>query len=297
MLLGCFNDHDEIYNKPTEHSTSETAYQGGFRDFIIFRDWSYIPTGPGRISMFDDLCYYFSTHFDLLTENQESTIAAVFAKKIVASHYLQLIRFIHGIIGDLEWRCAGARNLNRGEVPFAEGIWADLIMWNTRCAWFATTMEENILNLGIKLSETDISNSTDWISSDQDYQLILHRLLGLQRKMKVLIALNTSWAALIEARRSVREAKSTKTLTFLGLVFIPLAFTCAILSMNEQYLPSGMRFWVYFAICIPLVALLFFVVYVLHMGYDDNGCWSFGRLCGTMVHSDNGMSKEDKYSD
>ena len=48
-----------------------------------------------------------------------------------------------------------------------------------------------------------------------------------------------------------------KVLTVLGLVFIPLAFTCGLLSMNDRYLPGTGLFWIYWAVALPLIILVF----------------------------------------
>lgn len=198
---------------------------------------------------------------------------------------MQLIQFVRGTILDLEWRYTRASKLNGEEIPLAECMWKDLIMWNARCGWFTTTIRDNILSLGIALSDPDFTNTLDWMSSDKDYQLIYHQLLELQQKMTFLVSLNTGLAGLsdskqsvLEAKRSVREANGMKTLTLLGLIFIPLEFTCELLSMNEQYLPGGSKFWLYFAISLPLIFVVFFVVWLLQLGYDSDGRWSFMQL-------------------
>lgn len=54
-----------------------------------------------------------------------------------------------------------------------------------------------------------------------------------------------------EAKRSIREAKSTKAITLLGLFFIPLAYTSSLFSLTDSFAPGGLYFWVYWAASFP----------------------------------------------
>ena len=80
--------------------------------------------------------------------------------------------------------------------------------------------------------------------------------------------------SVIEAKRSVREAKSVKTLTLIAMIFIPLAFTSGLFSMSDKYIPGGSNFWIFFATSIPLVILVFVVAFFFDLGYDEEGLWS-----------------------
>ena len=84
--------------------------------------------------------------------------------------------------------------------------------------------------------------------------------------------------ALWETGRSVKEAESTKTLTAVGLVFIPIAYTCALFSMGDQFLPGSNLFWVYFAVSTPLIFLVFAGTFVIYLGYDDSEALCFGKF-------------------
>jgi hypothetical protein len=141
-----------------------------------------------------------------------------------------------------------------------------------------------MLSAGIPLAEPSFEKAGDWMAIDQDFQLIHRRFRSLQTKMQSLISLNTSLASLVgnrqsvlEAKRSIKEAKTMKMLTFLGLGFIPLAFTCGLLSMNDRYLPGTGLFWIYWAVALPLIILVFLAVAVINLGFDDEGGWSLER--------------------
>jgi hypothetical protein len=195
-----------------------------------------------------------------------------------------LLQYIGSIISDLEWEVSGLSSLKGEELPKAEDMWRDLLMWNTRCSWYLSALEDSMLSAGIPLAEPSFEKVGDWMAIDQDFQLIHRRFRALQTKMQTLISLNTSLASLVgnrqsvlEAKRSIKEAKTMKVLTFLGLVFIPLAFTCGLLSMNDRYLPGTGLFWIYWVIAIPLIILVSLAVSIINWGFDDEGSWSIER--------------------
>ena len=80
-------------------------------------------------------------------------------------------------------------------------------------------------------------------------------------------------------QQSLREARSTKALTLVGLVFIPLAYTAALFSMAGEFGPGGERFWVYFAVAVPGVVVMlggYFVVDAFQAGWGV-GLWGRGE--------------------
>jgi len=82
--------------------------------------------------------------------------------------------------------------------------------------------------------------------------------------------------ALEAARRSICEAKSSKVVMILGIVFIPLAYTSSSLfGMRSPYGPGGESFWVYFSASAPLILVVMTAYCVLNFGYTDDGIGAF----------------------
>jgi hypothetical protein len=152
-------------------------------------------------------------------------------------------------------------------------------------------VEEILRDLNIPLFDSGGGTTrVDWQFSDKDFQYIYQRLQEMKKKVDQMITsamglsnIVGSRKALSEARRSVKEAKSTKTLTVVGLVFIPLAYTCALFSMSDQFRPGSNGFWVYFAVSIPMVLLVFAGTFVIQLGYDDSAAWSFEKFKKTCM--------------
>ena len=116
---------------------------------------------------------------------------------------------------------------------------------------YCEDVEEIFLSLGISLSGMD-TKTGDWRNSDKDFQYIYHRFKMLKTKVDQLATSATGMAGIVgnrhalkeaelslrEAKRSVKEAKSVKTLSFIGMVFIPLAYTSGLFSMSDQFRPG-----------------------------------------------------------
>jgi hypothetical protein len=78
-----------------------------------------------------------------------------------------------------------------------------------------------------------------------------------------------------------------KTLTLLGMVFLPLGFCTGFFSMSDQYLPGESSFCVYFAVAIPLIVTVFLLVFLVGLGYDGEGEWNIKAfLCNIQRQRD-----------
>ena len=143
----------------------------------------------------------------------------------------------------------------------------------------------------------DMTKANRWLDSTADFQFLLMRFRELRHRTECLNAAVTGLAgitgnrqaykeqqlALSTARRSIREAKSSKAVTLLGLIFIPLAYTSSVFSMTEPYGPGGEQFWQYFAASLPLFLVVLAAYYVLDFGYTDDGtAWSMQTFLKTM---------------
>ncbi len=128
-----------------------------------------------------------------------------------------------------------------------------------------------------------------WMDSAVDFQFLLflfrdmrHRTEGLNAAVTGLASITGNrqtyreqLLALETAKRSIREAKSSKAVTLLGLIFIPLAYTSSLFSMSAPYGPGQDQFWQYFVAAVPLIFVVILGYYVLDLGYtDDETNWS-----------------------
>ena len=256
-------------------------YQGGYPDIMKYDDLNDACStpGPSRESMLEDLSYYW-THYakDILVED-DPIIATFFLKKIVASNYLLLTGYIGALLHELDYDVSRRdRPISRLQIEWVEERWKDLQAWTRQCSQYCESLEETMYSFDIP-RESEISKT--WETGDRDFYIIQRKLLSMSNRSNDLLASFTGLAgilgnrkALKEANRSLQEAKSVKTLTFLGMLFLPLSLASGLLSMSGDYSPGGSQFWIYFAIAIPLILGVFGVVFLVKMGYGVDGEWS-----------------------
>lgn len=171
-------------------------------------------------------------------------------------------------------------DMDRHENPYVEGT-QDSMDEETEFAEERTTKEAEL---------------RQWLDSTVDYQFLLLRFRELRHRTECLNSAVTGLAsitgnrqayheqqlALETARRSIREAKSSKAVTLLGLIFIPLAYTSSLFSMTEPFGPGGKRFWLYFATSAPLIIIVLAAYTALDAGYTDDGTsWSLAVFVKT----------------
>ncbi|KAL2070277.1 hypothetical protein VTL71DRAFT_13303 [Oculimacula yallundae] len=240
-------------------------FQGGYPDFIKRADFNpNIPqflAAPPRTSFLDDLCFYYECHYQSLaiaTESQSSIspkIATIFPLKMVCAHYLKLIDYFEVIftkLAKIEWQLSRQSDWAEYIGPGVEEQWSSLQLSSRRLAELNDDVESILRDLGIPIYDisTESRMKTEWASCDGDLRYIYRRLQKMKKEVDQMVTsamglsnIVGSRQALSEARRSVKEAKSTKTLTIVGLVFIPLAYTCALFSMSDNFRPGAPLFW------------------------------------------------------
>ncbi|KAH6694929.1 hypothetical protein BKA61DRAFT_531694 [Leptodontidium sp. MPI-SDFR-AT-0119] len=265
---------------PICEKIENSLWQGGYLDFIKSpASAPHLHNGPPRTSMLDDICHYWLQHSGLLPNTNRPDVATVFMKKIVASNYMQLIEYLRGVISTIEWQLSRRTDLGI-DIPWVEEQWSSLQALNRRLIEYSDDAEAIMLSLGIPYDRPDPTNIGDWISCNKDYQYIFNRLRALSTRTGLLLSSMTGLAgiagnsqALNEARRSLKEAKGIKTLTLLAMIFIPLAYCCGLFSMNDMYLPGKHKFWIYLAVSLPLIIVVFLAAFLIDLGYGDDGVW------------------------
>ena len=216
--------------------------------------------------MLGDICFYLKHHSGLLDLDNADTIS-VFVTKIIASHYLKQADFLRALTSDIGWRLT-----RRDEFVFGtkmiEAQWSDIQSLERRIGEYCEALEAVMIQLKIPLEEPNMQKAQTWSDVAEDFQFLLMRFKSIQQRAVALNAAMTGLAGMAGNRQSLKETKTTKTLTVLGLIFIPLAYTASLFSMAEPYAPGSEKFWLYFAISIPLIALLMGTFYLIDAKFD-----------------------------
>jgi hypothetical protein len=268
------NVRDTLTNKP---------FQDGYLDFIPPTSFDSPPsmsaiealgkTGHPHTSMLHDLTYYYQHHSKLLTADEWKTPqkSALFLKKIVAAHYLQLVDYIKVMLPSLELRLTTAWVEEQDQ-------WKSLQTISRRCGNYRDDIEDTLLSLGYpldgKLDESSKLRTVDWKDCEKDLQYAYFRLKILKERADNLTTSMTGLASIAGNRQNLEEAKRVKRLNLLALLFIPLAYTSSLFSMQDNYAPNKKDFWVYWVSAIGVVAFTSFVTFVLDRALDEEANWT-----------------------
>lgn len=284
--------------KAQQLSMPGEPYQGGYPDFMRYNDLDDTSSNPGpsRESMLEDLAYYWTQYAKDIHVEDDPFIATFFLKKIVASNYFLLIGYIGALLSELDYDVSRRDHpISRFQIEWVEERWKDLQAWTRQCSKYCESVEETLYSFDIP-RESEISET--WEAGGRDFYIIQRKLLSMSNRSNDLLASFTGLAgilgnrkALKEANRSLHEAKSVKTLTFLGMLFLPLSLASGLLSMSGDYLPGASLFWMYFAIAIPLILCVFGVVFLVKMGYGMDGEWSLKRWKNSVASFKEGIKE------
>ncbi len=271
--------------KPDGLDMPNVPFKGGYVDFVRHDDLGQVAEGlsrrgPRRQSTLDDLCFYYEQHASEFHSRPQRVADIV--KKIAASQYMQLLDYLKALLGNTEWHISFEFNVSQ-KTRAAQLIdsqwlgcqWENQMTLGRRLHEYCDDIEEVLLNLGIYPPSSTPAQSKDPWSCEEDFRYINTRLLALKARanqltasLGVLAGLHESRAALVEAKRSSQEGKRVKGLTLVGLIFIPFAYTCALFSMNEKYIPGAQHFWLYFAVSTPLLLAVFILMFIVQLTID-----------------------------
>ena len=284
------------YSGKTSYDVTTSPYNAGYVDFVPLENQMKSRSGPPRTSILDDIIFYLQTHSDSL-DLADPVSLRVFIEKIAASHYLKLAEFLQTVIETVQFNLSRQRDVTSFAIAAVEEQWSDMQALERRIGEYKDDLEAIMLQLRIPFDNPNLKYTVDWKDSFPDYQFLYMRFKDIGQRIN---GLNSSTAALagltnnrqavraqelaLEAtERSIREAKSVKALTILGVVFIPLAYVSSLFSMSDPYRPGERLFWVYFVVAFPLIGLIVLGYHTLELGYTGGGIkWSFRTTITTV---------------
>ncbi|KAH6638418.1 hypothetical protein C7974DRAFT_160311 [Boeremia exigua] len=302
---------EKVYNKRTEtYDLREIAdpdvnllnepFQGGYTEFVppTRLKPGQLPSGPRHPhkSMLYDLVYYYESKSGLLEEHEwnDPSESAIFLKKIVAAHYLQLADYIKVMLPSLELKLATAWVEEQEQ-------WKALQTISRRCGNYRDDIEDALLSLGFPLvspAQKAIKGARkkiyDWKDCEIDYQYAYLRLQVLKERADNLMTSMTGFASIAGNRQSLDEAKRVKRLNLLALLFIPLAYTSSLFSMQDNYAPNKPQFWVYWVCAIGVVIFTTVVTWVLDRSLNDEAQFTLDSFLEVLGWSNKGASTKMK---
>jgi hypothetical protein len=286
-LISYENTGIVICDPPADTSTAGDGKRpDGYVDFVPVDVQASTRRGPPRTCLADDLAFYLTTHGNLVDNIASPDAVILFAKKIIASHYTQVFDYFRRNLREVQRFMRGPGPSDQTHLSAVEANWTDVQFIERRLDKGRVDLEEILLQTGASLDPPNPEAITSWKDVSADFQLLYHRLIYLQQSAERINASITGLASIVGNRQAFREqqlslhaAEKARGLTFIGLVFIPLAFVASLFSMSEPYGPGGDQFWLYFAISVPAGIVVMAAYYIFDLGFQPDGSgWSFSRF-------------------
>lgn len=241
---------------------------GGYVDFLPEHIQVQSRQGPPRTSFAEDLCFYLTTHGSLVGMTSPDSVS-LFLQKIIASHYSKQFDYLRQNVSSAVGKMGRQTDFTAFALSAVEESWSDAQTIERRLSEFCFDLEEILIQLRVPLGPPEPSQIASWQDVGSDFRLLYHRFDYIRQYAERVNSSITGLASIAGNRQAFREqqfslraAERSRNLTFIGLVFIPLAFISSLFSMSEPYGPGGDRFWLYFAISVPMAALVVAVYYI-----------------------------------
>lgn len=146
-----------------------------------------------------------------------------------------------------------------------EWMFESMTRFITDLSLYRLDAETNMRALGIDVDDPRSSGLVGKREA-QMWRYIRSSCIDLQDMFQQLSNSYTQVVALREAQASNLQAKSVRWLTVLGTFFVPLSVVAGVMSMGGEFLPGERKFWVYFAVIVP-VLLVIGVILAVIMGW------------------------------
>jgi len=226
-----------------------------------------LPAGPPRTTIFEDVIHYTST----LTSEEIASIALdprmLFKKTLmlVCAEWYTVAKYATTRLSQLEWEIENPRfQVDSGGLQTTID---KLHTWRRRLHIYRALVSdvlEKVIN-----HENFMGNPDNNVKDLQrDFEIVLSSVEGLQIRADRIMAVVTAVMSIEESRKAVEQNRSLAQLTWLAVTFIPLSFTTSLFSMNSDLSTLTGTFRIFFAVAIPLTAIVLFLTRFARVGLD-----------------------------
>jgi Mg2+ and Co2+ transporter CorA len=155
-----------------------------------------------------------------------------------------------------------------GHVPFSpvwapkwtESLFNQLMQWQSDIRTRRTKVAMNMRSLGI---DPDDPGSPGMVGEKEaaEWRYIYNTLQEYNESFASVTNYYTQIMGVRESQMSNLQARSAGHLAVLGTLFVPMSIITGILSMGGDFLPGERRFWVFWAIVIPILLVSFLCLF------------------------------------
>ena len=224
-----------------------------------------VPKGPPRTSTFEDIIHYTSALTPEEIANVPKDPRLLFKKTlmIVCAEWSTLVKYATTRLTQLEWEIENPDlQDNNGGLQVTIG---KLHTWRRRLPIFRTLVSEVSENV-IKRENFMASPGNLLQDLQKDFEILLFNIDTLQVRADRIMSVVTAVMSIEESKKAFEQNRSLARLTWLAITFAPLSFITGLFSMNSELTTLVGTFKVYFAVALPLTALILFLTWFSNLG-------------------------------
>lgn len=248
--------------EPAYFSLPVKLFQGGYEDFLepleedvsIGIDVSAL--GPSRQGLLKDLIYYWQRKLpdSFNSENPSLLSVALYPLKIVAAEWMNYVAVMNYSIKRYEYTIENLSTLFK-EPDYLNSDLRDLQTWRRRS--LSSQHKLSLVRRFVDFHQIEEVEPEDSTMVLEDYIYITEKIKDYAERLESMLPVVTSMVQIVDSRRSFAETANVSRLTYLALVFVPLTFTSGLFGMNTDIAPGGKKFWIYFAVAVPVTVIVF----------------------------------------
>jgi len=274
-----FLDYGDSKTLIPYYSPEKSLLRGGYSDISAIPTRPSVPAqvlaqtviGPQRVSLLDDLVYFWTSQqlpFQFNTSDPDMFTISYFGLRIVTREWLCFLSLTQDTIETFE-RSLEGEHTEEDDHKRMENNLASLQKMKRRFNTFGGNIDATI---AIFKSHLYLGADAGFVAAmELDFRELSARLSRFHQRVEGVLPVVTAMVQILDTRRSYQETTNLTRLTYLALVFVPLSFCSSLFSMTEGIAPGGPRFWIYFAVAIPLLLLTFAVVF--NHSFDFRQVW------------------------
>jgi Mg2+ and Co2+ transporter CorA len=217
-----------------------------------------IPASPPRTSLFEDLIHYTLTL-------PQSSIPSLLSQpntlglpilSLIAAEWLTVIGYITTGLTKIEWEL---EHPTYRDSSFGLDGALDRLHPLRRLIPVYRTMILEILSTILAPSnlppESPGAQRSKLAILRSDFNSLLASIDRLQIRTQNIISLATTIISIEENKRAMKMNTNLVRVTYLAVVFVPMAFVSSFFSMTPNLGDLEQTFWIYFAIAVPLTGV------------------------------------------
>lgn len=243
---------------------------GGYRNLVDCPSMTVLPVprGPSRISTFEDVIHYTSA----LTPEEITSIPRdprlLFKKTlmIVGAEWSTLVKYATTRLTQLEWEIENPDL--QGDNGGLQVTIGKLHSWRRRFPIFRTLVLE-VLEKVVKREHFASSPENRVHDLQSDFEILLSNIENLQVRADRIMSVVTAVMSIEESKKAFEQNRSLARLTWLAITFAPLSFITGLFSMNSDLLTLVETFRVYFAVALPLTAMVLLLTRFANVGIEN----------------------------